>query len=68
MKRFGVFLILSATVLTSAGCNTFLGMGRDVEGLGKGLQNIGYGTGWKGDKPSPYQAPAPSDTAPAKKP
>lgn len=30
-------------------------MGKDVQKLGEGIQNTGYGTGWDGSKPSPYQ-------------
>ena len=35
-KIFLAFIIL--IVLTLAGCNTFKGMGKDIEGAGQGLQ------------------------------
>jgi predicted small secreted protein len=36
---FGSSLLLSS-------CNTFLGMGRDFQRLGQGLENTAYGKKW----------------------
>lgn len=42
-------------VVTLSSCNTYIGLGKDLQKLGEGMENTGYGTGWKGDKPSPYR-------------
>jgi len=39
MKKIGSTLLLLATLLCLSSCNTFIGMGRDIERLGEGMQN-----------------------------
>jgi len=46
-----------------ASCNTFIGMGRDIQQLGRGFENKGYGKTWDGKNVPPrttvrQQAPA----------
>jgi len=40
-----VIIALSSSLLLSS-CNTFLGMGRDFQRLGQGLENTAYGKKW----------------------
>ncbi|NWK57478.1 entericidin A/B family lipoprotein [Verrucomicrobiaceae bacterium N1E253] len=58
MKKLFLLMALSVGVGSLSSCNTYIGMGRDIQKLGEGIQNTGYGTGWSGNKPSPYPQPA----------
>ena len=58
MKKFFPFTVLAAVVLSLNACNTYIGLGRDIQGLGEGIQNTGYGKGWKGEQYQPDQEPA----------
>ncbi|MEN8785649.1 MAG: entericidin [Akkermansiaceae bacterium] len=40
-----IILALGSSLLLSS-CNTFLGMGRDFQRLGQGLENTAYGKKW----------------------
>jgi len=66
MKKLFVCLALSLVVLPLSSCNTYIGMGRDIQKLGQGIQNTGYGTGWDGNQQSAQQPPA--QQAPVKTP
>jgi len=52
MKKLTWFtLVLGALSLTS--CNTFVGVSRDFQQFGKGLENKSYGKTWDGQTPPP---------------
>lgn len=40
-----IAVALGSSLLLSS-CNTFLGMGRDFQRLGQGLENTAYGKKW----------------------
>lgn len=40
MKKNLLLILLAVTVAVVSGCNTFRGVGKDVEAGGKGMQNI----------------------------
>jgi predicted small secreted protein len=56
MKKLGVFLMLVVTVLSVSSCNTYIGLGRDIQKLGQGIQNTGYGKNWS-STPAPVPQP-----------
>ena len=49
MKKIGSTLLLLATLLCLSSCNTFIGVGRDIERLGEGMQNKADGKSWSGN-------------------
>ncbi len=63
MKKSCFFFVLTIAAFLLGSCNTFIGMGRDIQGLGAGIQNQGTtgswdGTGSKPQASNPYGAPA----------
>lgn len=46
-------------------CNTYIGMGRDIQKLGEGIQNTGYGSGWSGNQPPAQQTTQPVPAQPS---
>lgn len=45
--KFSLLLILSAAAaLLLSSCNTIVGMGRDAQRLGQGVENTAYGNKW----------------------
>lgn len=69
-------LFLSTAALAFLGlnsCNTFVGMGRDFQRLGQGVENKAYGKTWKGEQraqksqqstPAQQQTTVPQTTVP----
>jgi predicted small secreted protein len=56
-------ILLAATALVTSSCNTFIGFGRDIEGLGSGMQNKAHGKDWASEGGTNVQpAPAPAQT------
>lgn len=63
MKKSSYLIVLAAASFALGSCNTFIGMGRDIQGLGRGMQNKGTTGSWDGTGTSPavdnpYGAPA----------
>jgi len=56
MKKSFYLIVLAAACALSS-CNTFIGMGRDIQSVGSGMQNTGHGRSWNGEA-------APAQTAP----
>ncbi|MBT8044195.1 MAG: hypothetical protein KJO79_04520 [Verrucomicrobiae bacterium] len=57
MKKSFYLIVLSVSALAMSSCNTFIGMGKDIQTLGAGMQNTAY-------KKS-ATVPPPAQTAPA---
>ena len=58
-ENIGLIFLAAAALLVSS-CNTFIGMGRDIESVGVGMQNTSEGKTWYGNqKQDPQAAPAP---------
>ncbi|MDG1357308.1 MAG: entericidin [Akkermansiaceae bacterium] len=57
MKKICSSLLLLVSLLSLSSCNTFIGLGRDIERLGEGMQNKADGKTWSGNQ---SQAPADS--------
>ncbi|MBK1792385.1 entericidin A/B family lipoprotein [Persicirhabdus sediminis] len=43
-KRHLILAISALACLATSSCNTFIGMGRDVQRLGQGVENTAYKT------------------------
>ncbi|MBT8038135.1 MAG: hypothetical protein KJO21_11370 [Verrucomicrobiae bacterium] len=58
MKQ-SIFMGFSVLVVFAvSSCNTFIGVGRDFQRLGTGIQNTGHGKTWDGqEKPTDPAAP-----------
>ncbi|MGC6426839.1 MAG: entericidin [Akkermansiaceae bacterium] len=41
-----LLLLSTGAALLLSSCNTFVGMGRDAQRLGQGLENTAYGKKW----------------------
>lgn len=55
-----LILSLSAVgLITTTSCNTMIGMGRDLQQVGRGFENKGNGRAWKGEQQQQPGAPAP---------
>lgn len=50
-------MVLVAAGFAVSSCNTFIGMGRDIQSLGAGMQNTGHGKRWDGKQKQPVQQP-----------
>ena len=64
MRKMAHFLMLSSAAALLSSCNTFIGMGRDIENLGVGMQNTSEGKTWYGEprkKPQPAPTPSPHE-------
>lgn len=48
MKKICPVVLAILTLFTLSSCNTFIGMGRDIERLGEGMQNKADGKTWSG--------------------
>ena len=57
-------MFCAGTVLVISSCNTFIGVGRDFESLGTGMQNKAYGKKWN-DQGSTTAESTPDTTAAA---
>ncbi|BDS07254.1 hypothetical protein NT6N_22940 [Oceaniferula spumae] len=62
MKNSCYLIVLTIASLAFGSCNTFIGMGRDIQGVGRSMQNKGYSGDWNGaaqpDPSNPYGVPA----------
>jgi predicted small secreted protein len=58
MKNIRSVLILLTASLTLSSCNTFIGIGRDIENLGNGMQNKAEGKTWSGQTKAPAEPAA----------
>lgn len=64
MKKSCFLAVLTIASFALGSCNTFIGAGRDIQGLGQGIQNKGNTGSWNGTGPNPaaannpYGAPA----------
>lgn len=50
MNKICSALLLFVSLLSLSSCNTFIGMGRDIERLGEGMQNKADGKTWSGNE------------------
>lgn len=58
MKKICSFALATLTLFALSSCNTFIGMGRDIESLGEGMQNKADGKTWSGrEKNAPEAVP-----------
>ena len=58
MKKIFFALLGMMTLFAFCSCNTFIGMGRDIERLGEGMQNKADGKTWSGkEKNAPEAVP-----------
>ena len=58
MKKICTALLLLVSLLSLSSCNTFIGVGRDIEKLGEGMQNKAEGKTWSGnDRHVPADSP-----------
>lgn len=57
MKKSCYLLALASVSFVLGSCNTFIGMGRDIQKLGTGMQNKGYGRSWDGSQQQTPTAP-----------
>jgi predicted small secreted protein len=58
MKKICTALLLLGSLLSLSSCNTFIGVGRDIEKLGEGMQNKADGKTWSGnDRHVPVDSP-----------
>ncbi len=48
MRKICPFVLSILTLFAVSSCNTFIGMGRDIERLGEGMQNKADGKTWSG--------------------
>ena len=59
MKQSLYLVLLASAAFTVSSCNTFIGMGRDIEMLGSGMQNKAQGkAGDSSQNDSAQSAPA----------
>lgn len=65
MKKSFFLLSLASFAFIFGSCNTFIGMGRDIQSLGKGMVNKGHGQTWQGGQPAQSAPAAPAAPAPA---
>ena len=57
MKKSFYLIILGVSALAMGSCNTFIGMGKDIQSLGSGMQNSAYRK--SGTVPPPAQTATP---------
>ena len=62
MKKFVVFFSLCVMAQSLSSCNTYIGLGRDVQKLGEGIQRSGY-KDRSSDNSNPYGVPAAKNTS-----
>ncbi len=48
MKKFSLFTVLTIASFALGSCNTFIGAGKDLQGLGTGIENRGTTGSWNG--------------------
>ena len=61
LMKISTYLIVSLIALFClSSCNTFIGLTRDIQTLGGGLENKAHGKTWQGNAP----ANAPASVAP----
>ncbi|MGB0993961.1 MAG: hypothetical protein ACPG32_16015 [Akkermansiaceae bacterium] len=58
MKKLASLLFAIVSLCAIPSCNTFIGMGQDIQSLGKGMENKGHGQTWDGRAPAPSTAPS----------
>jgi len=62
MNKFSYLALLTIASFALSSCNTFIGAGRDLKGLGTGIENQGTTGTWNGTgaptTANPYGAPA----------
>ena len=64
MKHSFYLILLTGAALAVSSCNTFIGMGRDIEMLGSGMQTKAKGKGSDGSQVESVQsAPAPASSS-----
>ena len=59
MKKFSFVTVLTIAAFALGSCNTFIGAGKDLKGLGTGIENKGTTGSWNGTGVNPATA-APS--------
>ena len=59
MKNSFYLILLAAGAVAFSSCNTFIGMGRDIQSMGAGMQNTGHGKTWDGQQKQAPQAAQP---------
>jgi len=58
MKNSCYLTVLTIACFALGSCNTFIGMGRDIQGAGHAMQNKGNTGTWDGTGVDPNAAPA----------
>lgn len=68
MKKSCFLALLTIASFALGSCNTFIGMGRDIRGLGAGMENKGTTGSWDGTGQNPNAAANNPYGAPAAQP
>lgn len=66
MTKLLYLTLVASCICAVSSCNTFIGLGRDVQSLGSGMVNSGHGRAWNEDSSqtaAPAQTPAPTTPA-----